>query len=87
MHLFERGNSMGFISRIFKKRKTKPLEVILKTNKELSKEQIDTIITIVRNGMMSGVELSNIAIEIMISTGIYAPIFLQRMKSGVEVIF
>ena len=82
---------MNIFSRIFKKRKQlKPSDnftVVLKTEKQLSEEQENAIITIVENGTMSGCQPSDIAIEIMMSTGIYDVVILNRIKNGVEVIF
>lgn len=82
---------MGIFSRLFKKREqpesSDTFNVILKTKKELSEEQKNAIITIVKDGTMSGVEPSDIAIKIMMSTGIYDMVILNRIKNGVEVIF
>ena len=82
---------MGIFSRLFKKREqpesSDTFNVILKTKKELSEEQKNAIITIVKDGIMSGVEPSDIAIKIMMSTGIYDMVILNRVKNGVEVIF
>lgn len=82
---------MGIFSRLFKKREqpesSDTFNVILKTKKELSEEQKNAIITIVKDGTMSWVEPSDIAIKIMMSTGIYDMVILNRVKNGVEVIF
>ena len=82
---------MSIFSRLFKKREqpesSDTFNVILKTKKELSEEQKNAIITIVKDGTMSGVEPSDIAIKIMMSTGIYDMVILNRVKNGVEVIF
>jgi len=82
---------MGIFSKLFKKREqpesSDTFNVILKTKKELSEEQKNAIITIVKDGTMSGVEPSDIAIKIMMSTGIYDMVILNRVKNGVEVIF
>ena len=82
---------MGIFSRLFKKREqpesSDTFNVILKTKKELSEDQKNAIITIVKDGTMSGVEPSDIAIKIMMSTGIYDMVILNRIKNGVEVIF
>ena len=82
---------MGIFSRLFKKREqpesSDAFNVILTTKKELSEEQKNAIITIVKDGTMSGVEPSVIAIKIMMSTGIYDVVILNRVKNGVEVIF
>ena len=79
-----------FIS-IFKKREqpesSDTFKVVLKTEKKLSEEQKKAILTIVKDGTMSGVEPGNIAIKIMMSTGIYDMAILNRIKNGVEVIF
>ena len=82
---------MSIFSKLFKKRQqpSSPdeLKVVLKTDKKLSDEQKNAIITIVKDGTMSGVEPSDIAIKIMMSTGIYDMVILNRVKNGVEVIF
>ena len=82
---------MGIFSRLFKKRKqpesSDAFNVILTTKKELSEDKKNAIITIVKDGTMSGVEPSDIAIKIMMSTGIYDVVILNRVKNGVEVIF
>lgn len=82
---------MGIFSRLFKKRKqpesSDSFNVILKTNKKLSEEQKNAIITIVKDGTMSGVANRDIAIKIMMSTGIYDMVILNRVKNSVEVIF
>ena len=82
---------MGIFSRLFKKRKqpesSDAFNVILTTKKELSEEQKNAIITIVKDGTTSGVEPRDIAIKIMMSTGIYDVVILNRVKNGVEVIF
>ena len=82
---------MGIFSRLFKKREqpesSDAFNVILTTKKELSEEQKNAIITIVKDCTMSGVEPRDIAIKIMMSTGIYDVVILNRVKNGVEVIF
>ena len=82
---------MSIFSKLFKKRQqpssSDDFKVILKTEKELSEEQRNTIITIVKDGTISGIEPSDIAIKIMMSTGIYDMVILNRIKNGVEVIF
>lgn len=81
---------MSIFSRLFKKREqpesSDTFKVVLKTEKKLSEEQKKAIITIVKDGTMSGVEPSDIAIKIMMSTGIYDMVILNRIKNGVEVI-
>lgn len=77
---------MGFLSRIFNKRQREP-KVFLKTKKNLSEAQKNTIITIVKNGIASDAEPSEIAINIMMSTGIYDVVFLRRVRNGMKVIF
>ena len=82
---------MGIFSRLFKKREppesSDNFKVVLKTEKDLSEEQKNAIITIVKNGTMSGADPSDIAIHIMMSTGIYDIVILNRIKNGVEVLF
>lgn len=82
---------MSIFSKLFKKRKhpesSDNFKVILKTQKELSEEQKNTIITIVKDGIVSGVTPSRIAIKLMMSTEIYGIIILNRIENGVEVIF
>ena len=82
---------MGIFSKLFQKRKqaksSDNFNVVLYTKKNLSEEQKNAIITIVKNGNMSGIALSDISIQIMMSTGIYDVIILNRIKDGIEVIF
>ena len=82
---------MNFYRRLFKKREysisSDTFNVILKTKKYLSEEQKNAIIVIVKDGIMSGDKFSDIAIEIMMSTGIYDTVILNRIKDCVEVIF
>lgn len=82
---------MNFFRKLFKKRKqpvsSDEFKVVLKTNKNLSEEQKSTIIQVVKNGILSGSELNDIAINIMTSTGIFDMIIINRIDNGVEVIF
>lgn len=82
---------MGIFSRLFKKREphmsSDTFNVILKTKKKLSEEQKNAIFTIAKEGTMSGVALRDISIKIMMSTGIYDTVILNRIENGVEVIF
>ena len=82
---------MSIFSRLFKKREqpesSDTFKVVLKTEKKLSEEQENAIITIVKNGTMSGDEPGDIEIKVMMSTGIYDMVILNRIKNGVEVIF
>lgn len=82
---------MGIFSRLFKKRKqpesSDNFKVILKTEKQLSEEQRNAIITIVKDGIRSDEELSIICILIIMNVGIRDPVFLNRIENGVEVIF
>lgn len=82
---------MNIFSRLFQKRE-KPVSsddfnVILRTENKLSEEQKNAIIAIVKDGTMSGIEPGDIAIQIMMNTGIYDLVILNRIKNGVEVIF
>lgn len=82
---------MGFFNKLFKNREqpksSDNFKVVLKTEKELSEEQKNAIITIVKDGTMSGDEPSNIAIKIMMFAEIYDMVVLTRIKNGVEVFF
>ena len=82
---------MGIFSKLFQKRKqaksSDNFNVVLYTKKNLSEEQKNAIISIVKNGNMSGIALSDISIQIMMSTGIYNVIILNRIKDGIEGIF
>lgn len=81
---------MGILSRLFKKRKhthsSEQFKIILRTDKELSEEQKNAIFTIVSNGIRSGEELNTIGMRIFMHAGITSPLFLNRIKNGVEVI-
>jgi len=83
---------MSIFSKFFKKRhptevSSGDLKVVLKTDKDLSEEQKNAIITIVKDGIMSGADLSDIVIKMMMSTGIYDVVVLNRTKDGIEVLF
>jgi len=82
---------MSILDKIFKKRKphdsSDDFKIILRTNKKLSEENKNTIFAIVKNGIESNSDFSNIAINIMMNTEIYEPIIINRIKNGVEVIF
>lgn len=84
---------MSILEKVFKNRKHPKsvpegdLNVILKTKKVLSQDQKNFIITIVKDGIISGVPYSDIAINIMTSTGIYDMIMINSIDDGVEVIF
>lgn len=81
---------MSIFSKIFKKRQQPiPIDkfkVVLKTEMKLSEEQKNAIITIVRDGIGQGTDLSTIAMAIIVRMNISSPIVLNRIKNGVEVI-
>ncbi len=81
---------MSIFSKLFKKRQqpSSPDEfkVVLKTDKKLSEEQKNAIITIVKNGIGQGADLDAIGMAIILNAGIYDPVILNRIKKGVEVI-
>ena len=81
---------MSIFSRLFKKRKqpesSDNFHIILKTDKELSEEQRNAIVTIVKEGIQSGEDLNTIGILIIMNVGIIDGIILNRIKNGVEVI-
>ena len=76
----------GIFSKWKKTESSDDFKVVLKTDKKLSEEQKDAIITITKAGILSDVAPSNIAIKIMEITGIYDMIILNRTENGVEVI-
>lgn len=79
---------MGFLGRLFK-RKKKPndiFKVVITTEKNLSAEKVNAIERIVKEGIKSKSERSDIVVKIMISTGIYDRIILKEFSNGVEVI-
>ncbi len=82
---------MGILNKIFKKRNQDSLEVInddveviLKTEKDLSEEQRNVIVNIVKNGTMSGADPSNIVVQMMMATGIFDVVILNRIKDDVS---
>lgn len=80
---------MGILSKIFKRNedslevKNDDIKVILKTEKDLSEEQRNVIVNIVKNGTMSGADPSNIVVQMMMATGIFDVMFLNRIKDDV----
>ncbi len=60
------------------------VEVILKTEKDLSEEQRNVIVNIVKNGTMSGADPSNIVVQMMMATGIFDVVILNRIKDDVS---
>ncbi len=81
---------MSILSKMFKKRNQDRLEVInddveviLKTEKDLSEEQRNVIVNIVKNGTMSGADPSNIVVQMMMATGIFDVVILNRIKDNV----
>ena len=82
---------MKLFDKFFKKRQlpdsSDEPKVFLTTNKDLSEEQKNTIIAIVKDGITSGTYFGDIAIKIMMSTGIYDVIVINRTKNGIEVMF
>ena len=80
---------MGILSKIFKRNedslevKNDDIEVILKTEKDLSEEQKNVIVNIVKNGTMSGADPSNIVVQMMMATGIFDVVILNRIKDDV----
>lgn len=87
---------MKIFSKLFHKRQQQPffqpsdtlpntLNVILDTSKDLSKEQRKKIIEIVRYGIISENEKSNIAVEIMTTIHCYTPITITTVKDGIKV--
>ena len=61
--------------------------VTLVAGRLLSKEEVDTIITIVRKGIIKKDSPFDIGIDIMLSTGIYDSIVITRDADGVKVFF
>ena len=80
---------MGILSKIFKRNedslevKNDDIEVILKTEKDLSEEQRNVIVNIVKNGTMSGADPSNIVVQLKMATGIFDLVILNRIKDDV----
>ena len=62
------------------------LNVVILTKKELSEEQRDAIITVVKDGTMSGELDSDIAILINMCADINDMVVLNRTNDGIEVI-
>jgi len=81
---------MSIFSKFFKKRKqlssSDEFKVILKTDKELSEEQKNAIITIVKDGIGAGEDLNTIGMLIIMNANICDPVILNRIKNCVEVI-
>ena len=83
---------MGFLAKLKGKQHAKSsdegeLDVVLKTEKELSEEQKKAIISTVKSGVMSGLENSAIAIRLIMQLDIIDMVILNRFNDGIEVIF
>ena len=80
---------MSILDKILKNRQIPPYHsslVTLKTDKNLSEEQKQEIISIVRNRLDISYP-AEIAIAIMEYTGIYEPVILTQSEKGVEISF
>lgn len=85
---------INFFSKFFKKRQfseksseessEESLNIVINTDKNLSEEQRNTIITIVRDDAMSGMELNYIGFNVMMS--IHELVIINRINNGIEVI-
>ena len=81
---------MGILSRLFKNQRKHPssldeVNVSLHTTHGFSEEQKNVIINLVKKGMVDELELSDIAINIMICLGVHLPIAINVADNGIDV--
>ena len=81
---------MKLFDKLFKKRKnSEPQEdimVVIKTEKELTDEQKNTILRIVKEGIKIDASLSYMGMAIILEAGVYTPVILNKTPNGIEVI-
>ena len=81
---------MGILGRLFKNRRKHPssldeVNVMLHTTHNFSEEQKNVIINLVKKGVVDELELSDIAINIMICLGVHIPIAISIADNGTDV--
>lgn len=69
------------------KKSSDSIKVIIKTKRRLSKEQKNTIESIVKKGIEKNDEFSDIAFEIMMATDIDSWIDVTPKSNGIQVTF
>lgn len=82
---------MSFLDKLFNKRQQPKsfddFKVFIKTENDLSEEQKNAIITIVKDGIRDGEEWKTIGLLIIMNAGIHTSnVGLIRVKNGIEVI-
>jgi len=87
---------MSLLSKFFKK-KQNPSSTNVETSSDgivvrivsdtlLSEEKVDVISSIVRNGIVSESSLNDIGIRVLVYSDLHAPIILNKIEGGIEVI-
>ena len=76
---------LNFLRKRKQSKTSKNLEIVLKTDLDLTEEQRNTIITIVKEGIQAGEEICDIAILIMMKVEIYKPVLINRYKNSIEI--
>ena len=81
---------MGILDRLFKNRRKHPssldeVNVMLRTTHSFSEEQKNVIINLVKKGVVDKLEMSDIAINIMICLGVHLPIAINIADNGTDV--
>lgn len=81
---------MKLFDKLFKRRgKLIPyddINVLIKTDKELTEKQKSIIIYIVKEGIRCGASLEYMSISIVVEADVYAPVVLNEIPNGMEVI-
>lgn len=76
--------------KLFKKRKKsesqEEITVVIKTDKDLTEEQKNTILRIVKEGTKIDASLSYMGMAIIMEAGVYIPVILNKIPNGIEVI-
>ena len=81
---------MKLFDKLFEKRKKSEIQeditVVIKTDKELTEEQKNTIARIIKEGIEINASLSYMGMAIIMEAAVYTPVILNKIPNGIEVI-
>ena len=81
---------MKLFDKLFEKRKKSEIQeeitVVIKTDKELTEEQKNTIVRIIKEGIKINASLSYMGMAIIMEAAVYTPVILNKIPNGIEVI-
>ena len=81
---------MKLFNKLFEKRKKSEIQeeitVVIKTDKELTEEQKNTIARIIKEGIKINASLSYMGMAIIMEAAVYTPVILNKIPNGIEVI-